>query len=172
MLGTAALLFMPHPGSLLLPFSKICQALFDADPFPVKVRFLLFQGSRLHNLTPSAFSCFPLKRKCCYTSVFFFFPSRIFSGTNLEHWLQNLACVGPSLGFKEWKELLKKRYPPTSVSLTQAYTHIHKQAQTDFASCILMLSLWGIRLEGVCWRVLTCDPKSKLSHGASARRLC
>lgn len=57
-LGTAALLFMPHPGSLLLPFSKLCQTLFDADPFPLKVRFLLFQGSRIQNLSPSAFSCF------------------------------------------------------------------------------------------------------------------
>lgn len=60
LLGTAALLFMPPPGSLLLPFSKICQVLFDADPFPVKVGFLLFQGSSLHNLTASAISCFPL----------------------------------------------------------------------------------------------------------------
>lgn len=63
-------LFTSHPGSLPLPFSKICQARVDADPFPVKVRFLLFQGSRLLNLTPAAFSCFLSKRKRRYASVF------------------------------------------------------------------------------------------------------
>lgn len=81
-----------HPGSPLLPFSKICQVLFDADPLPVKVRFLLFQGSRLQNLTPSAFSCFLSKRKCCYASGFFFFFNfpplpHLLSGTNLEQGL-------------------------------------------------------------------------------------
>lgn len=121
LLGTAALLFMPHPGSLLLPFSKICQALFDADPFPVKVRFLLFQGSRLHNLTPSAFSCFLLKRKLLHFS--FFFPSRIFSGTNLEHWLQSFACVGQVLISKNEKSYLKRdTLPLQSVLLRLSHT--------------------------------------------------
>lgn len=104
-------------------------AFFDAYPFPVKVRFLLFQGSRLLNLTPSAFSCFLLKRKCCYAPPQppprLPTPSpRIFSGTNLDSktW---------SLDFQRRRKiaLKKARDPPTHTS-----TQMHKQVYADFAS--------------------------------------
>lgn len=128
--STAFLLFMPLPGSPLLPFSKLCQALFDADPFPDKVRFLLFQESGLLNLAPSAFSCFLLKRKCSFASFSSPSPSRIFSGTNLEHRLQNLLAANSWFSTKE-NTFLKRRNPPTRSSIhtnSQTQQRTHKQA--------------------------------------------
>lgn len=123
MLGTAALLFMPHPGSPLLPFSRICQALFDADPFPVRVRFLLFQGSSLQNLAPPAFSCFLSKRKCCFASVFFFFFPHLLWDKSGTHRLQNFACVGQVLISKNEKSSLKRDTLPFGLSYTSLHTH-------------------------------------------------
>lgn len=175
--GTAALLFMPHPGSLLLPFSKICQAFFDADPFPVKVRFLLFQGSRLQNLTPPAFSCFLLKRKCCFAS--FFHPPPLpphllwdKSGT-VATWF---CFCQPSLDFKEWKFLKKterkKEAPSHFVTQALIYKHTQANALTNKPTLIFASYSNAPPLSNQSWRcMLTCDPKVKGSHGASARRL-
>lgn len=124
---------MPHPGSLLLPFSKICQAFFDADPFPVKVRFLLFQGSRLQNLTPPAFSCFLLKRKCCSASTPP--PPPLPPSTSSLGQIWNSSCKILLLSAKSWfqrmKAPLKKEAPShfvlcyTSLNILYKYTHVN-----------------------------------------------
>ena len=137
----------PPPGSPLLPFSKICQALFDADPFPAKVRFLLFHQSRLQNLAPPAFSCFLSKRKCCFASVFFFLffspflppPSPASSPGQIWNTdCKNVACVGQVLISKNEKSSLKKKKSdtlPPRPPFTQAPT------QTQAATSTLILHL-------------------------------
>lgn len=175
----------PPPGSPLLPFSKICQALFDADPFPAKVRFLLFHQSRLQNLAPPAFSCFLSKRKCCFASVFFFFFFPLLSSLlPLPHlplgqiWntdCKNVACVGQVLISKNEKSSLKKkeRYPPFFGLLLHELPHKHRQQHPHWF-CVLYSNVPPLSDQPcwcVCWCVVTCDPRAKLSHGASARSL-
>lgn len=74
-------------------------AFFDAYPFPFRVRFLLFQGSGLLNLAPSAFSCFLWKRKCRYAS---FCPPPPASSLG-QIWTAKAACGGVLI-FKEGRK--------------------------------------------------------------------
>lgn len=92
---------------------------------------------------------------------FFFFPSPFLPPpspassprTNLEHRLQKRCLCRPSLDFKEWKEFLKKKRDtlPSSASFyTSSHTNTGSNIHTDFASYILMCTLWAISLVGVC----------------------
>ena len=150
----AQLLSCPCPiqGHRYCPLAKSVRPSLTQIRFLSKWDFYCSKGAASRISFPQPFPV-SSKRGSSATLQFFFCewfsPSRIFSGTNLEHRLHNFACVGPSLDFKEWKEFLKKRYPPTLVSLTQAYKHTHKQGHTDFASYILMRPLWAISLDGV-----------------------
>lgn len=75
-----------------------------------------------------------------------------------------LFLCRPSLDFKEWKEFLKKRYPPTSVSLTRAlpaHTHTNKAAHSQTSPlwfCILYSNVPPLS-DQPWWCVVTCDPK-------------
>lgn len=127
---------MPHPGSLLLPFNKICQASLTQIRFLSKWDFYCSKGADSKILLLQSF---PVSyRRGSAAMLQFSLPQLLWA--NLGRWLQKPLLVSAKSWFQRMKQFLKKRYRPSLICITCT---MHSQTSNSMCMLHFNVRVWS-----------------------------